>query len=252
MYDVVKNHASTRQTRLYMVGCCRLMAAHFFDPRLLQALQTAEKCADDPHAEEVANGVWDELVTSPRPQLPQTGPAGEVAQAISGVWHLLDELWGGEPYRNAQHAICHAVYLCLRDRPREVFTGGEGNAAEYCARAIDSAEALLLGQNLYEGDQVAEFPKTGIRQAIAGLLRDIFGNPFRPPPFLPPGVLAWNDGTVRRIVQGVYAEYRFRDMAILADALEDAGCTDADVVAHCRNGGPHVKGCWVVDLLLGK
>src|SRR5262249_7626024 len=130
MYDVVKNRASIRRTRLYMVGCCRLMTTHFFDPRLQQALHTAEKCADDPHAEAAANAVWDELVTSPRPKLPQTGLEGAVAQAILGAWQLLDELWGGEQYRNAQHAIAHAVYMCLRDRPNEVFTGGEGDGPE--------------------------------------------------------------------------------------------------------------------------
>ena len=41
-------------------------------------------------------------------------------------------------------------------------------------------------------------------------------------------------------------------MPILADALEDAGCTNQDILNHCRGGGEHVRGCWVVDLLLGK
>ena len=41
-------------------------------------------------------------------------------------------------------------------------------------------------------------------------------------------------------------------LAVLGDALEDAGCTDADILKHCRGSGPHVRGCWVVDLLLGK
>jgi hypothetical protein len=64
--------------------------------------------------------------------------------------------------------------------------------------------------------------------------------------------LRWNDGTVVKLAQSIYDERRFTDLPILADALEDAGCADADILAHCRGPGPHVRGCWVVDLLLGK
>ena len=59
-------------------------------------------------------------------------------------------------------------------------------------------------------------------------------------------------GTVRRLAQTIYAERAFDRLPILADALEDAGCDNADILAHCRGPGPHVRGCWVVDLLLGK
>jgi hypothetical protein len=87
---------------------------------------------------------------------------------------------------------------------------------------------------------------------LCTLVRDVFGNPLSPPPALPPAVLAWNDGTVPKLAQAIYDERTFDRMSILADALEEAGCTDADVLAHCRGAGPHVRGCWVVDLVLGK
>ena len=64
--------------------------------------------------------------------------------------------------------------------------------------------------------------------------------------------LLWNDGTVRKIAQAIRSADRMADLPVLADALEDAGCDDADLLAHCRGPGPHVRGCWVVDLLLGK
>jgi hypothetical protein len=83
------------------------------------------------------------------------------------------------------------------------------------------------------------------------LLRDIFGNPFRTVT-LDPAWLAWNGGTVRKLAQAVYDDRAFDRLPILADALEDAGCTDGEILAHCRSGGEHVRGCWVVDLLLGK
>ena len=83
------------------------------------------------------------------------------------------------------------------------------------------------------------------------LLRDIFGNPFCPVT-VEPLWLAWNDSCVSRFAEGIYADRGFDRMPILADALEDAGCDDADMLAHCRSGGEHVRGCWGVDLLLGK
>jgi hypothetical protein len=79
----------------------------------------------------------------------------------------------------------------------------------------------------------------------------VFGNPFRPVA-LDPAWLAWNDGAVRKMAQALYDERAFDRLPLLADALEDAGCTNADILAHCRQPRPHVKGCWVVDLVLGK
>jgi hypothetical protein len=64
--------------------------------------------------------------------------------------------------------------------------------------------------------------------------------------------LNWNDGTVPKLARSIYDERAFDRLPILADALEDAGCDNADVLAHCRGPGEHVRGCWVVDLLLGK
>jgi hypothetical protein len=83
------------------------------------------------------------------------------------------------------------------------------------------------------------------------IMRDVFGNPF-----CPVGVesawLTWKDSTVVKLAQGIYEDRAFERLPMLADALEDAGCGDAEMLAHCRGPGPHVRGCWVVDLLLGK
>jgi hypothetical protein len=95
---------------------------------------------------------------------------------------------------------------------------------------------------------------------LVDLVRDLFGPlPFRPSPPLPPAVLAWNDGTVPRIAQGIYDERRMpagtletARLAVFADALLDAGCEDEALIQHCREPGPHVRGCWAVDLILGK
>jgi hypothetical protein len=83
------------------------------------------------------------------------------------------------------------------------------------------------------------------------LLRDIFGNPFRPIT-LDPAWLSWHDGLLISMARQMYDSREFRDMPILADGLEEAGCSNQDILDHCRTGGEHVRGCWVVDLLLRK
>ncbi len=82
----------------------------------------------------------------------------------------------------------------------------------------------------------------------AAILRDIFGNPFRTAPLDP----VWLTSTVVALAEGIYADRAFDRMPILADALQDAGCDNDDILNHCRQPGEHVRGCWVVDLVLGK
>jgi hypothetical protein len=82
-------------------------------------------------------------------------------------------------------------------------------------------------------------------------LRDVFGNPFRTVP-LNPACLAWEAATVPKFAAVVYEERAFDRLPVLADALEEAGSEDAELLAHLRGPGPHVRGCWALDLLLGK
>ena len=89
------------------------------------------------------------------------------------------------------------------------------------------------------------------RHAQADLLREVMGNLYRAVA-VEPAWLTWNGGAVPKMAQAVLAEARFSDLPILADALEEAGCTDAGLLGHLRGPGPHVRGCWAVDLLLGK
>jgi hypothetical protein len=86
---------------------------------------------------------------------------------------------------------------------------------------------------------------------LCDLLRCVFGNPFRPAS-LAPAWAAWNERTAVKMAQAIYDERAFERLPILADALEEAGCADEAALAHCRGPGPHVRGCWVVDLLLDK
>jgi hypothetical protein len=100
--------------------------------------------------------------------------------------------------------------------------------------------------------QAATFAGDSEPPAQAALVRDIFGNPFRPAPAAAPGWLHWNEDTVAKLAQAIYEERAFYRLPVLADALEEAGCTDPTIIAHCRQPGEHVRGCWVLDLILAK
>jgi hypothetical protein len=246
MYDAIRRRTTTRQVRLYMAACCRLLEVAFFDPRVTRAVDAAEQCADDPAAEAEANAVWDELVTFDRP--PRDGTRGDLARVIADVFRLLDEWWHDGRYPTIRHAIAHAAFLCLRSHPRDILTGGDGNAAECCARFVVGAGARVSGREAAEGESGGRRTGDQTRRSVAGLLRDIFGNPFRPVTADP----AWLTSTVLSLAEGIYSERAFDRLPILADALQDAGCGDAEILNHCRGGGVHVRACWVLDLVLGK
>jgi hypothetical protein len=91
-----------------------------------------------------------------------------------------------------------------------------------------------------------------IDRILADLLRDLFGPlPFRPVA-VDPAWLAWNGGTIPALARAVYDEHAFDRLPVLADALEEAGSASPDLLDHLRGPGPHVRGCWAVDLILGK
>lgn len=138
--------------------------------------------------------------------------------------------WSGEELRPSLYEAAEsALVWCLRPvMPDDVF---------YLNRAIEA---------LSESD--ADASARVVAQARADNIRDIFGNPFRSVA-LDPG---WRTSTVVTLAEGIYADRAFDRLPILADALQDAGCDHPDILAHCRSDGPHVRGCWIVDLLLGK
>jgi len=89
-----------------------------------------------------------------------------------------------------------------------------------------------------------------VRSQLVAILSDLFGNPFRPAP-VDHHWLTYNGGTVGNLAQAIDRDRDFGRLPILADALEDAGCTSEDMLLHCRSGATHIRGCWVVDRLVG-
>jgi len=178
------------------------------------------------------------------------------------IWHrLIDErsrnaVEAAERY--AEGLITHADLKRAWVEASEALQGslvthsGQSRAAIVAKHAADPARSSLA-------EAVSDAARVGYSQkeldtekaTQATLLHDLVGNPFRPVS-VTSSWLAWNDGTVVKLAEAIYEDRAFDRLPILADALEEAGCDDADILGHCRQPGEHVRGCWVIDLLLGK
>lgn len=169
------------------------------------------------------------------------------------VWNLIDSVGRAavevaERYADglATPEELRAARLACR------FAGSK--AAWYAAASVpavaarNAAFSAQQGAGTTHGDQLSQEES----QAQADLLRDIFGNPFRPLPAFDLTWLAWRDGLVVKLAATIYEAHRFEDAPQLGDALADAGCKNAELVAHLRGAGPHVRGCFVVDALLAR
>jgi hypothetical protein len=105
-----------------------------------------------------------------------------------------------------------------------------------------------IAWRILQVDRAFREKKGELLTRFLAILRDIFGNPFRPVACSP----KWRTGTAVLLGREVYESRDFSAMPILADSLQDAGCDSADILNHCRGPGPHVRGCWVLDLVLNK
>ena len=233
MLEVLRGKVSGRKLRLAAVGCCWQVAS---------LLPCDERCR---RALEVAEGYADRCVS--RQELAAAYAAAEAAcfathRTAKTCRHMARVL--------AAHAVQWASHPTKRGY-LAVVTDQARFAVGWAARppaVADSPEAFSSSSN----NEAAAAAEASLGAAQTILLRDIFGNPFHTTSPLLKGVITWNDATVHRIAEGIYQERAFERLGILADALLDAGCEDEELIGHCRSEGPHVRGCWGVDLILGR
>jgi hypothetical protein len=212
--------ASRRKFRLFSCACCRYIWPLLTHENSRKAVQIAERFADDLVTQEECDAVWDTLDAS-------------FGRIPAGV----------EPERSAALAALSTVFSDVRKNH------GNAEGAGYVTLHVPMAVAYASRGS--PNSKEWRSAEAGAKRALCDLLRDVFANPWDTVK-IKRDWLRWNDGTVSRIAQSIYEECTFDRLPILADALEDAGCHDADILDHCRQPGPHVRGCWVVDLLLGK
>jgi hypothetical protein len=221
MLQFLRGKASDRKLRLFVCARCRRIWHLMEDERSRNAVEVAERYADDQ-----ARGEEREAAT--------VAARHDRADALA-----------------ARHASGYKISECPTHAATAAYLATLDVRSDR-EEPVSTAEAVIAVCSLIETYRASKLGgRAGHALACCRLVRELFGNPFRPIR-LKSSWLAWNDGTVPKLAQAIYDERRFADLPILADALEEAGCTDADILAHCRQPGEHVRGCWVVDLLLGK
>jgi hypothetical protein len=172
------------------------------------------------------------------------------------IWEHLPEEWVRRAVETAERFADHLLDDTARDAARRDANQAVAGLRGFRARLAEAAADLLKPRvSVSAAVRVADQLQTGRTAYLlparqCALLRDIMTNPFHPPGRLHPDWLTWRDGLVRQLAQAIYEERAFERMPILADALEDAGCSDAVVLGHLRGPGPHVPGCWLLDRLL--
>jgi hypothetical protein len=230
MLQFVAGRTSERKLRLFLCACCA----------------------------RVLDGAW---------RLGDGSDAGRVVcwrsleGAVRTVERFADGLCGADALAAARRAAEDAVYV-----PAYINYAGE-SGLDYEASAVSEAaaarltpagvvatcrQALVTLRSYRLGDRVRVAhafadPLAEHQREAVSWLRDVVGNPFRPAA-VDPGWL--RDGDVARVAESVYAKGSFDELGILADALEDAGCADGDLLGHLRGPGPHVRGCWALDLFI--
>jgi hypothetical protein len=215
MLEFLRDRASERKFRLFACASCRSSWPLFEDNRSRTAIEAAECYADGRLTEEAREQAHGDAVMAFRAAIT---PRCREANAP----------------RTAACAAARAAMLTLLPQGLE--------AAARAAYQAVNAKSRASG-----ADFVTAFRQGFLSQIV--LLRDIVGNPFRPAICN----IAWRTTDAMLLAQGIYDDRAFDRMPILADALQDAGCESEDMLNHCRDTQhPHVRGCWVVDLVLGK
>jgi hypothetical protein len=215
MHDCLQEHGidSERKFRLLACAHCRRIWSLLTDSRCRDAVEAAER---------VAEGITDTSTLIPYYEAARQGCEELTANR---EWPFSRELV------RRVFAYWHVLWAARNG------TGDPG----YCAR-LQLAAMNANPQGLNEWTSDLQFEND------VALMREIFGNPFRSASLDP----SWLSSTVGALAQSIYNDRAFDRLPILADALEEAGCTSPEILAHCRGPGPHVRGCWVVDLVLGK
>jgi hypothetical protein len=203
---------SDRQLRLFACGCCRRIWHIIREANWRQYVKIAERAADGLVSREL------------------------LAQVRGNSKFIL------LPYRTAARATGDADARVAAYQ-----------ASFYAMAAVGIATLRRRGRKVADQDRglIVETARAAEREGQAGLLRDIIGNPFRAPS-MDVRWRTWQGGLLVKLAQTIYDERAFDRLPILADALEDAGCDNVDLLTHCRSGQEHMRGCWVIDLLLGR
>jgi hypothetical protein len=217
MLDFILARVGPRKRWLLACGLVRQIWDQLRDHRSKEAVEAAERRADGQATDDELHGAW-----------------------VAALDAHFRANWDATLAAHCAVRVLRPDESHLRDLLRD--------ARKVLARKPALERARSIGWRHSEGTPLHARAVAGRQQV--GLFHELFGNPFRPLR-LDPTWRRWHDGVVDRLARGVYQEQRFSDMPVLGDALEDAGCEDDDVLHHCRAPLLHVRGCHVLDAILG-
>jgi hypothetical protein len=217
MLEFLRGKVDDRKLRLFAVSCC-----HPFRNRLTYlesrtALEVAERYADGQATAE---------------DLQQARQRHRDCEAFRTQRNPADAVSAVATVHDDQHGFTSAFMAAV-------------NSAKWSAHAgTDKPDGRV--RSYKEPEWRPLWDSARLNQTV--IVRCVFGNPFRPVTFDP----RWRTADVLGLAKGIYEDPAFDRMPMLADALMDAVCDSNAIIAHCRGDGPHVRGCWVVDLILGR
>jgi hypothetical protein len=247
---------SERKVRLFAAACCRGVWEFLPVGPAREAVEVAERYADgaaDEQERRRSLGRFMDAVQGRRGQEFTAVPLRPGSPAVAVILAI----------RRGERFLSSWSYTALADgavaSPGTV--SAIANVWAWHARARLLQQAPLLGRLGVSPRTLCRWADSGEGPVLDGvvasvdsdrlltrLVADVFELQLRPVAWAP----AWRTETAVSLAQGMYEARDFTPMPVLADALEDAGCTEAGILAHCRKPGLHVRGCWVVDLVLGK
>jgi hypothetical protein len=230
MLEFLHGRVSDRKLRLFACACCRRLWPFIHDEKWRWAIEIVERHLDGEATEEELRGI-EGTISYDRDELEDAAIA--FTSAITPF-----DMPGGIPG--------------MPDRPPPSAVECASNAALYAARAVrmSSIPDRMLRLEYGWSPEVEKQFDAVLNQELKqqpNLLRCIIGNPFRP---ARPG--PWITPAAVSVAHDIYERRDFSALPVLADLLEEAGCPEQSVLDHCRRPGEHARGCWVVDLILGK
>ncbi|OAI46028.1 hypothetical protein AYO44_12155 [Planctomycetaceae bacterium SCGC AG-212-F19] len=245
--EFLRGKASDRKLQMFACACARLMPHLMAVPQLAQLVEIAERNVDGAALDAELLIAMEAALHLPH------APRKNYTEVDGGYTHYdivedggIDLSYSVEYFRTLHHreAVEGALWTTFAVW-KESWPKASRGMEQVQRATLTFATSCDRGYHLCRSaveHWFTESPKQ------AALLRDIFNSPFRP--------IAvdsrWRTSTVTSLAQGIYDKRAFDRMPILADALEDSGCDNAEVLNHCRQPGVHVRGCLLIDLLLGK
>src|SRR5262249_52609274 len=218
------------------VGCCRRVTRFVTDPLAEHGLAAAERLADG----QLPSNELRSVRTALRKALDRG--RGRINALLAGFERRARTMQEAQArYDNLRQARDLELQLA----PRYLAVNALGPAYSCHIGAVSRSRYLAFDGGRLVETGAHRHLEPGGRTELCLLLRDVMGLLPSRPVSGSPGWLRWRGGTILKLAQGIYEERAFDRLPVLADALEDAGCTDPDLLDHCRGPGPHVPGCWV-------